>query len=330
MHSTTNTNACSAKAEIDAFMKGMYGKAAPIMSELLDFIANKQRNSGMALGAVPPNMRTYLDGAYFTKAFSLLGQAVAKVQDDSRRRANVEREFIPFQAALLRRFSRLTSEEREQFDYDAILESYAKMIIPSIDYYYPTKGDRRGFNASLKGQLKKNLLVFRESRKEVPVPKIFEGKRVIVMPYYKFTTSASVGVTILDEPESPFGKGIAKGKATPEKTKDGVTGFGIWDTDRKCPLASKDIRTDDIPKDEKFHIVHLGKVRFHNSSPYFWGTSTWQIQCKLDEIYEPTATNDENTYDAYFSVKFSGALYVPGSSSEEWIIVDALYFVQDK
>ena len=197
--------------------------------------------------------------------------------------------------------------------------------MPSFDYYYPLKGDRRNLNGVLKNTWKQRLVALKAAQKQVKIPEQFKGKNVTALPYYTFKTKS---VKIIDDKDSIYGKAVSVGKEVPSKTKNGNTGFGIWEPARKIQLTGKGIKTADVPQDEKYHIISLGRIRFRNSTPYFWATSSWLIQCALDNIYEPTASDKDNTYDVYMSVKFSGPAYVKGSKSPEFIAVDALYFVK--
>lgn len=313
--------------EINTFMQGMYAEAAPIMKEYLNFLTAEQEKANIILGPVPPNMREYYTAKYFKKAFALLNKAVEAVKNNKNPliKANIEREFIPVYGALIRRYFRLHEDDRAAWNYEDLLKNYEKYLMPSIDYYYPLKGDRLNLNGVLKNTWRQRLTALKAAQKQVKIPEQFKGKNVIALPYYTFKTKS---VKFIDDKDSIYGKAVALGKEFPNKTKNGTTGFGIWDTGRKRPLAAKNIKTTDVPQDEKYHIVRLGKVTFRNSTPYFWGTSTWIIQCALDNIYEPTATDKENTYDAYMSVKFSGPVYVKDSNSPDFIAIDAIYFVK--
>ena len=322
-----NNPALDPAKEIELFMQRMYAEGAPFMKQYLDFITTEQEKSNLVIGPVPPNMREYYTAAYFKKAFMLLNQALNAVKNNKNPliKGNIEREFIPVYGALIRRYFKLTEAERADWKYEDLLKNYEKYLIPSINYYYPQKGNRLHWNAAAKNTWKHRLNAFKASTNEVKIPAQFEGKKVIALPYYMFKTKS---VKIINDNASIYGKAVSLGKEFPNKTKNGTTGFGIWDTGRKCPLAAKNIKTSDVPQDEKYHIVRLGKVLFRNSTPYFWGTSTWIIQCALDNIYEPTATDKENTYDAYMSVKFSGPLYVKDSKSPDFVAIDAIYFVK--
>lgn len=315
------------KAEIADFMQGMYGKAAPAMRKYLDFLSEEQDKVSYPLGTVSVNLREYFNGEYFRKAFALLDEAssIAENSNDRRSLSNIEREYVPLYATLIRRYPRFTEEEQKLFDFEKILTAYEKRVIESIDYYYPKQGDRRNLNAVLKQKLQRELFIFREAKKQLPVPQEFSGKKVKVIPYYKFKQK---GVQLITDPDSHYGKAVSLGKEFPAKTKNGRTGFGVWDTNRKCQLCSISLKNEDLPQDEKYHIVRVGKILLRNSSPYFWGTSTWLIQCVLEEFYEPTASKEDNIYDVYMSVKFSGKQYVPNSTKEDRIAIDAVYLVQ--
>lgn len=170
-----------------------------------------------------------------------------------------------------------------------------------------------------------SVLMAEPETKALPVPEQFSGKKVIVIPYSKFNQRY---VKLIDDPDSVYGKAVSLGKETPSKTKNGCTKFGVWDQERKCQLSSVELKNESLPQDEKYHIIRVGKFPLRNASPYFWGSNSWQIQCVLEEFFEPTASMKENTYDVYMSVKFTGHPYVKDSVKEERIAVDAIFLVQ--
>ena len=163
------------------------------------------------------------------------------------------------------------------------------------------------------------------TEKAFPVPLQFSGKKVIVIPCSKFNLRYTKPA---DDPDSVYGKAVSLGKEAPAKTKNGVTGFGVWDQERKCKLSAINMKNEDLPQDEKYHIVRIGKFPLRNASPYFWGTGTWQIQCSLKDYYKPGVPVEENVYELYMSVKFTGKPYVKDSAGEERISVDAIFLVQ--
>ncbi len=315
------------ETETTEFMQGMYGKAAPVMQKYLSFLTEEQDKVSAPLGKIAVHLREYFTGAYFTKAFALLDEAssIAENAGDPRCLANIRREYIPLYATAIRRYPRFSEAEKKQFDYAKMLSEYEKQISASIDYYYPRQGDKRNYNAVHKAKLQRNLFIFREANRVFPVPEQFAGKKVIVVPYFKFKQKYTKLVT---DPDSAYGKAVSLGKETPSKTKNGCTEFGVWDQDRKCQLSTVKLKNENLPQDEKYHIVRIGKVPLRNASPYFWGSNSWQIQCVLEEFFEPAASMKENTYDVYMSVKFTGHPYVKDSVKEERIAVDAIFLVQ--
>ena len=80
-----------------------------------------------------------------------------------------------------------------------------------------------------------------------------------------------------------------------------------------------------VPQDEKYHWFRLpGKIELKHKSG-FWGHG-WAVQANTTHLYMLTdGTPADNTWDeVWFSAKFTGPAYVPGSKKENAVFVDML------
>ena len=320
-----NDPSLDAEKEMADFFKGMYGKAANEMSEYFVFLNKKQQSFTAPLGEIPPAQRTYLDIAFFDRVFDIFDRALSKA-DNEKIKANIERELVPVYAGFFFRSQKLDLKNaKRQYDIGKMLDRYIELATAAIKYYYPPKDVKGTYN-----KLLKNLQEYKNSAIQInnppPVPEQFKSRRVIDMPYYFFHKFASVDI-IDDNASCINSKAIAAGDRVPKKTVNGKTNFGIYDMKNKRALCSKVIKNSDVAQDEKFHIIKVGKITLKHNMIYFYGTNSWVLQCRIPNAFDPAATEKENTYDVYMSVKFSGPLYVKDSKAKNYIAINRILLV---
>ena len=314
--------------EIAIYMRGMYGDAAPIMKKYLDFLSENQAKSNLVLGQVSTYNRTDLNGQFYARAMQLLNEAHAIAAKDQNPlvKANVEREFIPVIGSWLARYPKLKNAKKD-FSFSTMLADYEKYRRAAVKYYFKDSNNFKKQNQRITDAVRK--LKMNMEPDKVILPAQLKNKKVTVLPYYRFR-KISVA-KIVDAKDSQFGKAIALGKEAKNKTMGNRTIFGIYSQNKKKTLASKSIHNSKLPKDGKFHLIHIGKATLSDENTYLYATHSWVIQCPLNAIYDREASDEENTYDFYLSVKFTGPFYVKGSkTTEDMISVDALYLVKAK
>lgn len=320
-----NNPALDAEKEKADFFKGMYGKAAPVMLEYLNFIISQQEKETAPLGEVPPALREYLDIAYFDHVFNLFDKALA-LSDNPRIKRNIENELVPVYAGFFLRSKKLDlSKAKRKYDVNKMLDRYIELAAAAVKYYYPEKDVKHVYQKSMKAlqEYKKTAFLINNPP---PVPEQFKGRRVIDMPYYFFHKFASVDV--INDPDSAInGKAIAAGDRVPKKTQNGITNFGIYDMKNKRVLCSAKLASAKLPQDEKYNIIKIGRIKLKHNMIYFYGTNSWVLQCRFTEAFDPAASDKDNTYDVYMSVKFTGPLYVKGSKSPNRIAVNRVMLV---
>jgi hypothetical protein len=84
-----------------------------------------------------------------------------------------------------------------------------------------------------------------------------------------------------------------------------------------------------VYQDEKYHWYRLPGSVVLSEKNIFWGQG-WAVQARADQWF--TLTNGDpkdNTWDQiWFSAKFTGPAYVPGSKKENAIWVDMMVLVR--
>ena len=320
-----NNPALDVEKEKDDFFKGMYGKAAPVMREYLDFMISEQKKLKAPYGEYTPRMRSIFTVEYFDRALGLLDKALS-METKPLIKSNIKREYVPVYAAILIRYSKLDmSKAKRKYDLKDILDKYVAEATTAIKYYYPPKDSRGTYNKLLKELEDYRKNAFRLTNPP-PIPEQFKGRRVLDMPYYMFHKFASVD--IIDDPDSVIdGKAISAGDRVPAKSSGGGTVFAVWDMSRSRNLCSLRIANDKTPQDEKYHIIKVGRMMLKHNAIYFYGTNSWVLQCRIPDAFDPAASDKDNTYDVYMSVKFTGPLYVKGSKSPNRIAVNRVMLV---
>ena len=158
------------------------------------------------------------------------------------------------------------------------------------------------------------------------LPEQFAGKKVklckgVTFPGFK-------NVIKPKDADSPFGHVVAISGKKVNISRNGFIGFGVWDKENKTSLCSFKLPVKQVPQDEKYHLYKVGKITLKNNTSYFYGSSSWLLQCTLKDLYKANATPEDNTYEVYVSAKVTGQDYVKNSTKENMLFIDAIYLVK--
>ncbi|MBR2509386.1 MAG: DUF4838 domain-containing protein [Lentisphaeria bacterium] len=153
--------------------------------------------------------------------------------------------------------------------------------------------------------------------KDIPADKI---KVVTSFTAPKITESA-----IVNDPDSFTGKAVVSTRSNPAH-------HGVKATIDRTPatrfcIGRNLMNISQIPQDEKYHLYKFPKPVTIKDRNYFWGY-VWALQAQLGSIYKKGGSDADNTYDVYFSVKFTGPQWVSGSTQKNAVYLDAVFFVK--
>lgn len=313
-----------AQPVITEFMDGYYGKAAPVMQKLLTYMEKRQDESKYPIGEEDVSIRRYLDLNYFKTTLGLLDRAETLAGGDAKRIANIRRERVPILAGLFMRWHNLEGAGK-QFDGPALVQQFKADSLAAINHYFPDP-DTQAFRKESLANREKSIRFFENSIIAVKRPAEFKNRRIVDLPWACFRLDNG-RTKIVEDRDAIGGKAVALGKEAPDRTQNGSTRFAIYDWGERKNICVTEMKTSDIPKDEKYHLLKIGRVTFTNKTLYsrawFHGASTTEINCDLSRIFPPGSS-----YDAYVSVKFQGPDYVPGSAKENSLMVERLVFVE--
>lgn len=318
---------------IARFMKGYFGPAEKPMTEYLNLIRKGVKETRTQLIS-PVAPRAYCTKDLMKKSYDLLMAAHALTQEGSVYRYNVEQEMTTPLYVILK------NQEWNFGNRKELTELYRKIRMCHIDLL---RQDQKRFIDYRKEAIQKLQVTLNQFEMvRLPVPKGFEGKEIRLfgwpnLRWYSYTDKTAY----VDDPDSAGGKALISYKprswqidggkyrrhdATEKQSGFWNSDFGIYDYGTKHSVA-KSIPPEDIPQDEKYHWIHVGKYDV-NAGSFVWGFG-WEMQGDIGSAYIPADGKEgANIWDVWVSVKFTGPAYVDGSKKKNEIYWDQIMLVR--
>lgn len=305
---------------IDEFMALYYGPAAPAMQKLLAYIEKRQDEESGPLSVVPPDVRKYFDAEFFIQADAMISEAERLAADNPTRLANIRQERVGFDEASLYLWERLNRQKPLPFKRDAVLARLEQGYQAAYRKY-------GGWGEAMK----KDDTVRLEYLKNMPsVPEQFAGKNIVDVAGPRLDLGSGGGrgyAKVVEDPDAATGKCWRLTTAEPGacgQHSDPPT-FGFYDEASKV-VTTTTIELKDIPKDEKYHIYKVGRVKA-SSNLIFWAHFSWRMAQRLSMLYNASLP-EQKLYDVYISLKLEGPGYVPGSTKTGAFSVDRIIAVE--
>lgn len=313
---------------IKIFMKGYYGKAAPLMEEYLNYIERRMKEVKGKFALKNAYERKYLDLKFFKHSEELLNKAEKMTADSPKMLAHVREERVATDGALLHLWKKLKSSlpsgEKMPFDKNKVIERYRENMFAVIEKYNdPLKWP------DLKKKENEKIKMLCMS---VPLPEEFKGKKKVVdilWPSFKKNMDPKKGVDIVSDNTAAGGKALKLGntKYHPKNFHAPPLRFGVYSANRKEFGPSAKIEKSKLPKDEKYHLYKIGRFNV-GPKTYLWTHKSWIMQNYLSQAYD--ALDPEKDYDIYVSFKVQGPAYVEGSKKENAIFMDRIILVKQE
>jgi hypothetical protein len=158
-----------------------------------------------------------------------------------------------------------------------------------------------------------------------PLPEILQGREILELNADEFSNLkkfASKGVKIVNDADSCCGKAVTLGSGASHKD---AFQLGVYSNKSKKRLAFKPFTAGDAAKDEKYHLISVGKVTLE-ADTMVWAHRSWLIQQKLPRFV--AADPAKNSGEIFVSVKLTGPAYVKGSTSENAVFIDRIIFAR--
>ena len=300
---------------IQTYMKGHYGPAAKPMiaflTELRKAVADVKHP--MFYVSFSGNKRPYQTPEFFTRMMGYLQEARNLTAEGSPWRLRVEKEMITPMAVMINNPKFITAKDHRTARKQLIAD-YEAFRTRQIDAYCNTRKC-----VEFKKVLAENL----EGLKyELPTPAEFKDvpeNKILKFGWPVFTEWTQ-------DPDSQSGRAMVSPDAKAYlhvMDKKGPaslfpTWFGVYDSSSKRSLQ---FRTPTVPTDEKYHWYDLGKFEF-GPTTIAWGFF-WILSANLNDVW----TNADglpgyNTWNVHISAKFTGPVYVPGSTKKNAVWID--------
>jgi len=305
------------------FMRGYYGEEAwPTLYKYFKLI-----REGVAKDPQKPSSSRVAEWQYATPEFLLSlyrdFKAASARSKEPKHKQRINSELItPVWAVLVRwpnfekKFTDAGISRKQLVDE---CRRYVKAHIRRFACEKPEKGDAM-FEKEF--QNVEFAPVLPEQFKNIP------SYNIRVASFANFHTDKSVYSEIADDPDSAQGKAVKSAhpdplfhginKIMPGKYKFRTTGFYMSSGGKKAGIV-----LDKVPQDEKYHWYRIPGSIVLDTRSNFWGHG-WGINARTNFWYTLTYGDPrDNTWDQiWFSAKFTGPAYVPGSQKENAVWVD--------
>ena len=238
------------KALVKEFMTACYGKGAPAMTELLEYMEKRQNECPHRIGSADYNFKSYLDDAYFKTVFALLKKAAAAAGNDAAAVERINRERIPLIAGLLMRMPYLNSAK----DYNAAeLKKEFRTLAEKEAVRFYKDGLRKYADNIIRDAEKRFDAVLSMSR-QLPAD---------VVELNAFHAGKTKYSRIVSDPDSYNGSAIVIPLKDNEKP--------VFTTSNWMESGYQTTATLEIPVDGKYHWIDGGTLGFINNGRYqFW------------------------------------------------------------
>jgi hypothetical protein len=317
---------CDVEKLAKQYIHGYYGPAGPVMEKYFNAI-----RKGVAEDPQKPNSAVVAPWKYLTVEFVVglyqdFHAEIDKMPKDSRFAQRVRQELIsPIWFALANWPSYSKGFEAIGCTRAALLDECIANSKEFIRRFPSTKPE--ALDKYLENKIEKIKHVFERPEKFKDVPE----KDFRMITHMDFRGVRNLGSGVVEDAESMYGKALKSADKRDEhhginKLLPGKHGFrttefvlGNHKMPGRCPLVLKS-----IPTDEKYHWYRIpGSIELLPVS-YFWGQG-WAIQACTSHWYFLTDGNplDNLWTQVWFSAKFTGPAYVPGSTKENAIYVEA-------
>ena len=334
---------------IATFMDGYFGVASDSMREYLRY-QRKRIDADAQFKKLrdEPHKLANLDLEFFKKSQMLFDNAESRVEVVSLEAKHIAVERFTLDGALLFLWPWLEHElpagETMPFDRAALIQRYERgwKVLVSSRYSRIYTQDKNSFNADGK-MLPRMLSLFRDSQlpeqfRDLPPRDVADFNWLTfsqITPRQKFIPDdeAVGGMTATFTVRNRIQRAEEGGTATEtgkaeQHRKPLVFGTGIGKrlTDKKTIT----IPPEDIPKDGKYHLYHLGRIHVQEGTTV-WALEGGRLGVNVDRVFDPAArTAKANEWDAYISLKLQGPAYVKGSKDTNGAWMDRVLLVRRK
>ncbi len=313
---------------IKEYMAGCYGPAAPAMAELLTMLRQAVGNQKQPMFYISNTARPYAEGDFLAKAYRLLKAAQAAVPAGSDYERRVCQELITPLAVILRNprydWSKLQGKTKAELLAEYRVVRLGRYDGPGIS------GARKDIQAKRFEKDTAGMLL------EIPTPERFKNcKTILKFAWPSMVESTHYKVYLEPDPDSAMGKAlVTRGMPGSEAAQHDLSkpfAGGLfpnsWGIYTYYDQSSAELIRTDVPQDEKYHWYKIRAWEFRPNS-FLWGFY-WYMQVDLSSAW----TNADglpgfNTWETWFSAKYTGPAYVKGSTQKNGVFIDQVILVK--
>ena len=305
---------------IEHFMNTCYGPAAEPMKQILRLIRDGVRNVPNAM-PFQVTARGYQTPEFLRRVLGLLEQALVLAPSGSVSRRYVEQEGLMILASALAEHGLLEGAERQK--YTELLKKWAVRRMET--YLSPQE------KSSCLKRLNEKIRQFDLAQIRIPVPAVFrkvspDQLRVYAWPHFRQYSERPSEEIVTEDSASPLGKAVI-----PPKVRDGnykkyrPCDFGVYDYGTKKALS----RNVAVAQDEQYHWYYIGSTEVQPGS--FFHAFRWILQVPLSGVWQQAdGIRNANQWHFYVSARFTGPVYVKGSSAPDRMYVDYVVLSRQK
>ncbi|MBQ7179128.1 MAG: DUF4838 domain-containing protein [Victivallales bacterium] len=309
---------------VDIYFQHYFGPAAVPMRNLFEDIRN-----GMKQQKIRQTSRTTTHWSYLTPDFMSSRYVELKKLSESlpegdiyRKRVNAER--LPFiWYVLIRRESYRKAFKEHGVNVDDLVQEWRTLVDEYVRRYPCEKPYEESKFEKALSQIGTNI-PRPEKFKSVPT----EDFRLVAWPYFRgHPTYCS---SVVDDADSIAGKALKS--ANPDADFHGVDKRLPGRNGKVTQFNWRNLKLQggvrllikEVPQDEKYHWYRFpGKLELKDNPSLFYGHGE-AINADTGHLFDFLGDAQANTWDAWFSAKFTGPAYVKGSTKENAIFIDML------
>ncbi len=310
---------------IDLYIRNCYGAGAGPVRQYFDLLREGVKNYPKPQRSMQVSPWKHMNPDSYLRMVALLEKAESLAKGDEKAAARIRREMIsPLWCALFYWDDCKSRFTEQGWTKQSLVERCRKLAAENLCKDNPAN--------------RKQLLADLDKKLEVL------SAELSVPPEFRDVPPGEIKVF-----GYPSGKGHAPGGAAKQKDSESPTGWAVVSAHRdarfhgpeakvsgnRCltfalaNIGTKEYRITlrELPTDEKFHWYVIPRTRIGGKTT-FWG-HFWWIQFDLSPAYAAADGQEElNDYDVWFSARFTGPAYVPGSKRENSVSVDRIVLVR--
>jgi hypothetical protein len=318
----------------DDFFRVYYGPAAPVMKSCFDRIRKGVRDfpQEKASSAGAGHWK-YLTPEFMLKLYQDMHRAEKALPKDSRYARRIRHELItPVWYTLANWSSYQQTFEKAGLTKKMLIDECRRNSREFVRRYPSKHPERVDVKAGFEDRFESAVANYPRPAKFKAVPeqdfRMITGKAFRGVPQLTSTRvkdpDSLVGIAIRSAHPKPEHHGVDK--LIPGKHGFRTTEFALNTHPGKVETYLKQIYLD-----EKYHWYRIPGSAVFSDKNTFWGHG-WGVQARVNNWYTLTNGNPrDNTWDQiWFSAKFTGPAYVPGSTKDNAIYVDMVVAVRNQ